>query len=70
MQGKSVSPLARMRYPQLSTWYHMFSSASGSVSTVEMKSTAGTSFPSGPGTSCVTSTTNSFAPIPLYAGTS
>src|SRR3954451_9101589 len=60
MQGKSVSPLIRVRNPQLSVWYQMFSSQGAGVSTVEMKSTA----------SCATSTTYSLAPIPSNGGTS
>ena len=38
MQGKSVSPLIRVRSPQLSVWYQIFSSHTGGVSAVEMKS--------------------------------
>src|SRR5207244_6969351 len=58
MHGKSVSPLARVRNPTLSVWYQMFNSQTEGVSTVEMKSTARAGLPSGPGTSCVTSTTS------------
>ena len=47
----------------------MFSSHTLGVSTIERKSTAGTSLPSGPGTSCVTSTMYSQAPMPLKGGT-
>src|SRR4051794_4288200 len=60
MQGKSVSPLIRVRYPQFSVWYQMFSSQGTGVSTVEMKSTA----------SCTTSTMYSLAPMPSNGGTS
>src|SRR5260370_36341166 len=58
MQGKSVSPLIRARYPQLSVWYQIFSSQGAGVSTVEMKSTA----------SCTTSTMYSLAPMPSNGG--
>src|SRR4051812_29719832 len=60
MQGKSVSPLIRVRYPQLSVWYQMLSSQGAGVSTVEMKSTA----------SWTTSTMYSLAPMPSNGGTS
>ena len=60
MQGKSVSPLMRVRKPQLRVWYQMFSSQVIGVSTAEMKSTA----------SWVTSTTYSLAPIPSKRGIS
>src|SRR5215510_13602424 len=60
MQGKSVSPLMRVRNPQLSVWYQIFSSQIAGVSTVEMKSTA----------SWATSTMYSFAPMPLNGGIS
>src|SRR5438105_591893 len=58
MQGKSVSPLIRARYPQFSVWYQMFSSQGAGVSTVEMKSTA----------SWTTSTMYSLAPMPSNGG--
>jgi len=64
MQGKSVSPLARTRKPQFSTWYHIVHSALRDVFIVLMKSTAETGLPSGPGTSCAASTMNSLAPMP------
>src|SRR4051812_1219409 len=60
MQGKSVSPLIRVRKPQFSVWYQMLSSQGAGVSTVEMKSTA----------SWTTSTMYSLAPIPSNGGTS
>src|SRR3954447_21845730 len=60
MHGKSVSPLIRQRYPQLSVWYQMFNSQGAGVSTVEMKSTA----------SWTTSTMYSLAPMPSYGGIS
>src|SRR5689334_11322375 len=58
----------RVRNPAFSAWYQMLSSQIQGVSTVEMKSTAGTSLPSGPGTWCVTSTIYSLAPMPSYLG--
>src|SRR5258706_16092161 len=48
----------------------MFNSHTYGVSTNERKSTAGTSLPSGPGTSWVPSTMYSLAPLPLYGGMS
>src|SRR5260370_42380488 len=60
MQGKSVSPLSLVRYPQLRVWYQMLSSQGAGVSTLEMKST----------TSWTTSTMYSLAPIPSNGGTS
>src|SRR4051812_26041987 len=59
MQGKSVSPLIRARYPQFRVWYQIFSSQGAGVSTVEMKSTA----------SWTTSTMYSLAPMPSKGGT-
>ena len=60
MHGKSVSPLMRVRKPQLSVWYQMLSSHGDGVSTVEMKSTASWS----------TSTMYSLAPMPSNGGIS
>src|SRR6185436_19721657 len=70
MHGKSVSPLIRVRKPALSVWYQMLCSQTYGVSPCERKSTAGTSLPSGPGTSWVTSTMYSIAPIESNGGTS
>ena len=61
MQGKSVSPLIRVRKPALSVWYQMFSSHTYGVSPAEMKSTA---------SGWVTSTMNSLAPMPSKPGIS
>src|ERR1700736_6182021 len=61
MHGKSVSPLIRVRKPTFNVWYQMLNSETEGVLTVEMKSTA-------PG--CVTSTMNSFAPMPSNGGIS
>src|SRR3954453_16643143 len=48
----------------------MFNSHRLGVSTSDLKATAGTSLPSGPGTRWVTSTTYSLAPIPSNGGIS
>ena len=68
MHGKSVSPLIRVRKPALRVWYQRLSSHVAGVSTLLRKSTAGTSAPSGPGTSWVTSTIYSHAPMPSKGG--
>ena len=58
MQGKSVSPLKRVRNPLFRTWYQMLSSQGAGVSPAEKKSTA----------SWVTVTMYSLAPIPSNLG--